>query len=179
MKRSASTRRPSPGSVAYAKTVLAVEQDEVATTPVPLEAVQLREAIRSVHHGFVTDVQLAMRADQIFDSRRERVIHAYGKGFRDLFRLRRGMAGGAPDLVIYPESENEICSILRAAAERDVKVIPFGGGSNISGCLERVEPRRMTVSLDMRRMRRVLEVDAQSARRASKLESSVPISRNN
>ena len=103
-----------------------------------------------------------MRADQICDSRRERVIHAYGKGFRDLFRMRRGMAEGAPDLVLYPESEHDVLMTLRAAARHDVVVIPFGGGSNIAGCLERSERRRMAVSLDMRRMRRVLEVDTES-----------------
>src|SRR3984957_10731839 len=149
-----------PGLWPYAKAVLAVESDELGTPPVPLEAVQLREAIR--HDGFLTDLRLAMRADQICDSRRERVIHAYGKGFRDLFRLRRGLAEGAPDLVLYPESENDVLATLRAAARHDVVVIPFGGGSNIAGCLERSEAGRMAVSLDMRRMRRVLAVDVES-----------------
>src|SRR6202451_33229 len=149
-----------PGLWPDAKAVLAVEHDEIDAPHVPIEAVQLREAIR--HDAFLTDVQLAMRADQICDSRRERVIHAYGKGFRDLFRLRRGSAEGAPDLVIYPENENDVLATLRAAARHDVMVIPFGGGSNISGCLERMETRRMAVSLDMRRMRRVLAVDAKS-----------------
>jgi len=149
-----------PGLWPYAKAVLAVEHDEIDTPPVPLEAVQLREAIR--HGGFLADMQLAMRGDQICDSRRERVIHAYGKGFRDLFRLRRGLAEGAPDLVLYPENEDDVLGTLRAAARHDVVVIPFGGGSNIAGCLERTEARRMAVSLDMRRMRRVLAVDVES-----------------
>src|SRR6202041_1298772 len=149
-----------PGLWPYAKAVLAVEHDEIDAPPVPIEAVQLRETIR--HDAFLTDVRLAMRADQICDSRRERVIHAYGKGFRDLFRLRRGLAEGAPDLVLYPESENDVLAALRAAARHDVVVIPFGGGSNIAGCLERTEARRMAVSLDMRRMRRVLAVDVES-----------------
>src|SRR5580658_799718 len=152
--------RAHPGLWPYAKSVLDVEEDEVDAQPVPLEAVQLREAIR--HDGFLADLRSGMRADQIFDSRRERVIHAYGKGFRDLFRMRRGMAEGAPDLVLYPESENEVLITLRAAARHDVVIIPFGGGSNIAGCLERSEGRRMVVSLDMRRMRRVLAVDSES-----------------
>jgi hypothetical protein len=92
----------------------------------------------------------------------ERVVHAYGKGFRDLFRMRRGMAEGAPDLVVYPENEHDVLMTIRAAAQHDVVVIPFGGGSNIAGCLERMETRRMVVSLDMRRMRRVLAVDTES-----------------
>jgi alkyldihydroxyacetonephosphate synthase len=149
-----------PGLWPYAKAQLEAETDEVDTAPVPIEAVRLCEAIR--HDGFLAELRRWMRADQIFDSRRERVIHAYGKGFRDLFRMRRGMAEGAPDLVLYPENENDVLMTLRAAVRHDVVVIPFGGGSNIAGCLERSESRRMVVSLDMRRMRRVLAVDAES-----------------
>lgn len=149
-----------PGAWPYAKAVLDVESDEVNAPHVPLETVRLRDAIQ--HEGFLTDLRRGMRADQICDSRRERVIHAYGKGFRDLFRMRRGLADGAPDLVLYPENESDVLRTLRAAARHDVVVIPFGGGSNIAGCLERSESRRMVVSLDMRRMRRVLEVDTES-----------------
>jgi alkyldihydroxyacetonephosphate synthase len=159
-----------PGLWPFAKRVLAVEEEAPRTPPVALEAVQLPEAMR--HEAFLSEVRLSMRADQICDSRRERVIHAYGKGFRDLFRLRKGIAEGAPDLVLYPESENDVLMMLRAAARHDVVIIPFGGGSNIAGCLERSEngrsenerseKRRMAVSLDMRRMRRVLAVDAES-----------------
>jgi alkyldihydroxyacetonephosphate synthase len=149
-----------PGLWPYAKEVLDVESDEVGVPHVPLEAVRLRDAIR--HDGFTTELRRGMRDDQICDSRRERVIHAYGKGFRDLFRMRRGLADGAPDLVLYPENEPDVLRTLRAAARHDVVIIPFGGGSNIAGCLERSESRRMVVSLDMRRMRRVLEVDTES-----------------
>src|SRR5271156_4043506 len=149
-----------PGLWPYAKAVLDVESDDIDAPHVPLEAVCLRDAIQ--HDGFLADLRRGMRADQICDSRRERVIHAYGKGFRDLFRMRRGLAEGAPDLVLYPENEADVLMIVRAAAQHDVVVIPFGGGSNIAGCLERMEARRMVVSLDMRRMRRVLAVDRES-----------------
>jgi alkyldihydroxyacetonephosphate synthase len=149
-----------PGAWPYAKAQLGVEEDEVTRPLMPIEAVRLPEAIR--HEGFLSDLRREIRSDQICDSRRERLIHAYGKGFRDLFRMRQGMAEGAPDLVIYPENENDVLMTLRAAARHDVVVIPFGGGSNIAGCLERSERSRMAVSLDMRRMRHVLEVDADS-----------------
>jgi alkyldihydroxyacetonephosphate synthase len=151
--------RAHPGLWPYAKAQLGVEE-EVETPPVPLEAVRLPEPTR--HDGFSNELRVWMRGDQICDSRSERVIHAYGKGFRDLFRMRRGMAEGAPDLVLYPESEDDVLMTLRAAARHDVVVIPFGGGSNIAGCLERSEGRRMVASLDMRRMRRVLAVDVES-----------------
>ena len=152
--------RAHPGCGPMRKRCLMWRVTTVDAPHVPLEAVRLRDAIQ--HEGFLADLRRRMRADQICDSRRERVIHAYGKGFRDLFRMRRGLAEGAPDLVLYPENETDVLMTLRAAARHDVVVIPFGGGSNIAGCLERSESRRMVVSLDMRRMRRVLEVDTES-----------------
>jgi alkyldihydroxyacetonephosphate synthase len=149
-----------PGFWPFAKAQLGIEGDAPGAPLVLLDSVQLPETI--VNPRFLAELISALDSNQVCDSRYERVIHAYGKGFRDLFRLRRGSAEGAPDLVVYPENENDVLVTLRAAAHHDVMVIPFGGGSNISGCLERMETRRMAVSLDMRRMRRVLAVDAES-----------------
>ncbi len=149
-----------PGFWPYAKAQLGVEKETPHTPPLPLEALQLPEA--NVNPRFLAELGSVLHVGQICDSRHERVVHTYGKGFRDLFRLRRGSAEGAPDLVVYPENEDDVLLTLRAAAHHGVMVIPFGGGSNISGCLERTEAHRMAVSLDMRRMRRVLAVDAES-----------------
>jgi alkyldihydroxyacetonephosphate synthase len=152
--------RHHPGFWPYAKTVLGIEDDAPPKPHVPLEAMQLPEA--RVNVRFLTELKSSLHPGQIFDSRYERVVHAYGKGFRDLYRMQEGLAEGAPDLVIYPESENDVVAVLRAAAKHDVTVIPFGGGSNIAGCLERMDAGRMAVSLDMRRMRSVVEVDTES-----------------
>ena len=149
-----------PGFWPYAKTQLGIEEETPPTPPVSLEDVQLPDA--TIHNRFVAELKSGLRSDQLCDTREERAIHAYGKGLRDLFRMRRGHAEGAPDLVVYPENEDDVLAVLRTAAQHDVIVIPFGGGSNISGCLERMETHRMAVSLDMRRMRRVLAVDAES-----------------
>ena len=69
----------------------------------------------------------------------------------------------APDLVVYPASEEDVVSIVKAAHEHNAVLIPFGGGSNIAGCLEpKDRENRFIVSLDMCRMHRVLEVDKKS-----------------
>jgi alkyldihydroxyacetonephosphate synthase len=149
-----------PGFWPFAKSVLEIERDDFSEPEWNLDSLELPEPW--VNERFASKLHSFLQPNQFTDDRKERVVHAYGKGFRDLFRLRRGIAGGAPDLVLYPESESDVCLILRSAAECEVVVIPFGGGSNISGCLERMESRRMAVSLDMRRMRRVLDVDAKS-----------------
>jgi alkyldihydroxyacetonephosphate synthase len=144
----------------YAKSVLDVETDEFTGPEWCLDSIELPEA--RVDEPFLAKLRSGLAPNQMTDDAKERVIHAYGKGFRDLFRLRHGIAAGAPDLIVYPESERDVCLTLRAAAEREVVLIPFGGGSNIAGCLERMDARRLCVSLDMRRMRRVLAVDRRS-----------------
>jgi len=149
-----------PGFWPYAKSVLEIETDEFRSREWNLDTIELPDS--AIDEKFLLRLGSFLKPAQISGTRKERVVHAYGKGFRDLFRLRHGVASGAPDLIVYPESEREVCLILRAAAGSDVKVIPFGGGSNIAGCLERMESRRTTVSLDMRRMRQVLSVDERS-----------------
>ncbi len=144
----------------FAKQVLEIEREDFATREWNVELLKLPEG--QGNECFSTRLKSFLGTHQITSERKERVLHSYGKGFRDLFRLRRGVATGAPDLIVYPESENDVVLILRAASESDVVVIPFGGGSNIAGCLDRMDYKRMAVSLDMRRMRRVLEVDARS-----------------
>lgn len=144
----------------YAKSVLDIESDDFTRREWSLESIELPEACAD--EPFLAKLRTCLAPCQIADDAKERIIHSYGKGFRDLFRLRRGIAAGAPDLIVYPESERDVCLTLRAAAERNIVLIPFGGGSNIAGCLERMDARRMCVSLDMRRMRRVLAVDRRS-----------------
>jgi alkyldihydroxyacetonephosphate synthase len=98
--------------------------------------------------------------DHVKDTTHERVLHSYGKGLRDLVRIRRADWGRLPDLVIYPGTEEEVAAIVRVALSHNVVVIPFGGGTNISGSLE--APRKETrpvVSVDMRRMGGILEID--------------------
>jgi alkyldihydroxyacetonephosphate synthase len=93
----------------------------------------------------------------------DRVVHARGKCLRDLVRHRRGEIGRIPDAVVRPGAEEEVEAVLRAALEADAVVIPFGGGTNISGSLEAPpdEPRPI-LAVDMGRLDRVLEVDETS-----------------
>ncbi|MDQ3647739.1 MAG: FAD-binding oxidoreductase, partial [Actinomycetota bacterium] len=54
-------------------------------------------------------------------------------------------------------------AVVRTALEEDAVVIPFGGGSSISGSLEAAPgERRPVISVDLARLNRVLGVDATS-----------------
>jgi alkyldihydroxyacetonephosphate synthase len=93
----------------------------------------------------------------------DRVVHARGKSLRDLVRHRRGELGRVPDVVVRPKDEDEVAAVLRVALEADAVLIPFGGGTSISGSLEAsVDERRTVVSLDLSLLSRVLAVDGAS-----------------
>ena len=93
----------------------------------------------------------------------DRVTHARGKSLRDLVRHRRGELGRLPDVVVRPGEEREVEAVVAAALEADAVLIPFGGGTSISGSLEAPpDERRTVIALDLCRLRRVLAIDAAS-----------------
>src|SRR5689334_14010936 len=65
--------------------------------PPPLAPPQLRASLEAV-----------MGCDKVKDDSLDRIVHAYGKGLRDLVRTRRGDWGRLPDLVVYPGSEDDV-----------------------------------------------------------------------
>jgi alkyldihydroxyacetonephosphate synthase len=102
----------------------------------------------------------AIGEEYVIDDDELRVVHAFGRGVRDLVRVRRGQLGRVPDVVVYPGSEDDVVAIVDAACEADAVVIPYGGGSNIVGALEAVPAEtRQVVSVNLGRMNKVLEID--------------------
>lgn len=99
-------------------------------------------------------------ADHVLTDDETRVIHAFGRGVRDLVRVRRGLLGRVPDVVVYPGSERDVVALVDFAIERNAVVIPYGGGSNIVGALEAVPgEQRLVISVNMGRMNKVLDID--------------------
>ena len=144
----------------YLKRELQVDTEE-RKLPVSFDEINLPE--KKTNKSFVDALKGVLSDDQVFDDKKTRLVHAAGKSFRDLWRLRHGIVEYAPDCIVFPESEKDVVAIVRAANEHGVALIPFGGGSNIAGCLEpRDRKDRLVVSLDMSRMNRVLEVDQHS-----------------
>ena len=128
---------------------------------VPLEAVELPgPRIAAPEH-----------LGEVFtDDTAERAAHTYGKAYRDLVRAFRGRYDNPPDLVAKPRDESEIEAVLDWAAGASVAVIPYGGGTSVVGGVEaRVEGP--AISLDLRALDRVLEVDKASS--AARIQAGV------
>ena len=129
--------------------------------PVAFEDVTLPD--QKKNEAFLAAIQAGLGDGQVVDDKKSRLVHAAGKSFRDLWLMRHGQVQFAPDCVVYPDTEEDVALVVRAAHEHGVVLVPFGGGSNIAGCLVPSDRGgRMVVSLDMCRMHRVLEVDRYS-----------------
>lgn len=110
--------------------------------------------------GFIEAVTTALGAAHISTDTEVRLLHTYGKSYRDLLRARTGTPARSPDAVLFPANRAEVEAILRAAGQHGVQVVPFGGGTNICGGVE-PDPTRpgMCVTVSLRRMKRVLALD--------------------
>jgi alkyldihydroxyacetonephosphate synthase len=105
----------------------------------------------------------AVGAEAVSTDPLDRVVHARGKSLRDLVRQRRGDIPRPPDVVIRPADEDQVSAVMAAALAADAVLIPFGGGSSISGSLEPAPAEaRPVISVDMARLDRVLEIDRTS-----------------
>lgn len=88
-----------------------------------------------------------------------RLLHAGGKSTPDLLR-RRQAEQAAPGAVVRPGTEDEVAAVLAVAAERGLAVVPFGGGTAVTGGLEPdAGPHRGVVSLDLRRLTGLVAFD--------------------
>ena len=131
---------------------------EPGNRPVPLEQVRLPEPALPARAR--ERLEAAVGREQLRDDRETRVVHAAGRSYADLVRLRSGDASNAPDAAVYPRSPSEVAEVLAACSECRVAVIPFGGGTSVVGGVEPLrEGLEAAVSLDLGRLDRPLEID--------------------
>lgn len=101
----------------------------------------------------------------------DRAAHSYGKSYRDIVRAFRCDFPNPPDFVAYPRDEAEVAAILEWCGEANVAAVPYGGGSSVVGGVEPPGGDRPVVSIDLKELDRVLEIDATS--RAARIQAGV------
>jgi alkyldihydroxyacetonephosphate synthase len=100
---------------------------------------------------------------QISQQTLERLQHSYGKSFPDLFRVRNGVVRRAPDVVVFPDSHEQVEALVALAQQLGFCLIPFGGGTNIVGGVNPdADEARAVVTLSLRNMNRLIRIDPQS-----------------
>jgi alkyldihydroxyacetonephosphate synthase len=155
------THEDKPGLAPFLAEVLGLEVGDVTAAPIRFEDLRIPDP--TLPDGLRAALERALTAAFVSVDPLDRVVHARGKSLRDLIRQRRGELPRVPDVVVRPGSEDEVTAVLRAAVSSDAVVIPFGGGSSISGSLEPpATETRPVVSVDLVRLDKVLAIDSSS-----------------
>jgi alkyldihydroxyacetonephosphate synthase len=91
----------------------------------------------------------------------ERALHSYGRSYRDIIRAFRGQFEHPPDVVARPRTEAEVQAVLGWALSAGAAVIPFGGGTSVTGGVEPLvgDGHAGVVTIDLHALDRVLDVD--------------------
>jgi alkyldihydroxyacetonephosphate synthase len=101
----------------------------------------------------------------------DRAAHTYGKSFTELVRIFARDFTNPPDVVAFPETEDDVVALLDWCTDVDASAIPFGGGSSVVGGVSPPDGDRLSVSIDMRNFDAVLEVDRTS--RAARIQAGI------
>lgn len=90
-----------------------------------------------------------------------RLRHGHGHTQEEMYAIRYGGdLGRIPDVVVYPTSQEQVEALVALAAEHGVSLVPYGGGTNVSGALRAPQDeQRLIVSVDLGRLNQVLWVD--------------------
>jgi glycolate oxidase len=88
--------------------------------------------------------------DHILTAEWDLIAYSYDASFASALRP------GVPDVVVQPESTEDVVYAVKVAAKYRVPIIPRAGASAMTGGSV---PRAGGITLDLRRMNRVLEVD--------------------
>lgn len=130
-------------------------EDKIGTAEAPQQAT-LDDVIASVPESTLPDHRL------ITTDAEERIRHAAGQSFADWVAMRWNQFTAFPDGVAYPETSADVRELLDWAAEHDVVLIPYGGGTSVVGHLTPLGNGKPVLSVDMSRMSKLLDLDTNS-----------------
>jgi alkyldihydroxyacetonephosphate synthase len=70
-----------------------------------------------------------------------------------------GRVGPLPDVIVWPANTEQVAQIVRLANETRTPIVAFGAGSGVCGG---VAPLRGGVTVDMKRMKKIVDLDEES-----------------
>ena len=95
-------------------------QAELPRIPAPITNKAFEDAIKGNHSGTSTDAE-------------DRVFRSHGHTCQEIYTLRHGHLDRVPDLVVFPSCTAHVEVIVAAAVAHNVVIIPFGGGTTVTG----------------------------------------------
>jgi alkyldihydroxyacetonephosphate synthase len=113
--------------------------------------------------AFLADLKAFLSSSQIDTNGENRLRHGHGHTQEEMYAIKYTRLGRIPDLVVYPENEDQVTKLVESAKRHEASLIPYGGGTNVTDALRcNADERRSIVSVDMRRMNRIRWIDREN-----------------
>ncbi|MAZ47468.1 MAG: hypothetical protein CME65_02830 [Halobacteriovoraceae bacterium] len=149
-----------PYFLQYIKETLSISNFE-EVKPVEFSSIEIPASI--IHDELLSKIESIFSKQRVEICDHSRILHAYGKSYRDLFRARKGEFKTLPDVIVYPKKSHEILALVDLAKSENIEIIPFGGGSNIVGSVEFLGLReRVKITVDMKLFNQLIDIDKTS-----------------
>jgi alkyldihydroxyacetonephosphate synthase len=131
--------------------------ENITSSPIPIKFPQAK-----IDHEFI-DVLKKLKIDHSIEGE-DRLIRCHGQTLFDIHSIRTGKFSRIPDVILWPLSHDEVVEIVKIANERNVVLIPFGGGTCVSGAVNcpQNETERSIAVLDTSQMNRLLWLDKEN-----------------
>ncbi len=89
----------------------------------------------------------------------DRLRHARGQSLPDWIALRSGHIGIFPDGVAYPATVDDVRDLMRYARNSGSQLIPFGGGTSVTGHITPLSSDRPVITVDLSKLNRLIAID--------------------
>lgn len=94
----------------------------------------------------------------------DRLFRAHGHTLHDIYTLRTKIfSKRIPDVVVWPNNHEDVVKIVKLASDNNLVIIPFGGGTAVSGAVECPKNESRTIiCLDTSQMNSILWIDREN-----------------
>lgn len=145
-----------PNFKTWVETSLGVNMDEAFPPQAEIKDEDVPKPV--INEEFLVEFK-EYQIEHSFDPQ-DRLFRAHGHTMHEIFILREGSFERLPDIVIWPKCHADVKNIVESAVRHNVVIIPFGGGTSVSGGVEcPPNETRMILSLDTSQMNRILWVN--------------------
>jgi alkyldihydroxyacetonephosphate synthase len=97
----------------------------------------------------------------------ERARASRGMSYLDFLQWRTSAPNAAPmpapDVVLFPDSHEQVLRVLDVCSREEIAVVPVGGGTSVTGALTLADSRRddsaLAIAMSTTRLDRIIDVD--------------------
>jgi alkyldihydroxyacetonephosphate synthase len=99
----------------------------------------------------------------ISDRGEDRLMRCHGQTLREMYTLKMNGFKRIPDLIMWPTCHDDVVTIVELANVYDVVIIPYGGGTSVTGAVTCPESEtRFIAVLDTSQMNKMLWLDGEN-----------------